>query len=114
MKRYFAIIAALLIFAAGAASAAIVITLNGYSNVTVSLEPIGLCGTTGDCVFMVTTTGTVLDSAGGARQQETLQFRTDDPVYLAAPYNINPTTTTNLYRKARRAWKVRALDENAD
>jgi len=114
MKRYFVVLAAVLIFAAGAASAAIVITLNGYSGVSVTLEPIGLVGSTGDGVFMVTVTGNVLDSTGGGRFTETLQFRSDDPVYLAAPYNLNQTAATNLYRKARRAWKNQALADNTD
>jgi len=50
-------------FVGSAASAAIILTLNGYSNVGVSIEPIGLCGSTGNCVFMVTTTGTVTQLA---------------------------------------------------
>ena len=114
MKRYAMILAAVLVFVAGVASAAIVITLNGYRNVSVSLEPVGLCGDTGDCVFMVTVQGRVLDSAGGERSTETLQFRSNDPVYLAAPYSINQTATTNLYRKSRRAWKNQALADNTD
>lgn len=114
MTRKILALALALTFVAGAASAAIVITLNGYRNVTATLEPIGECGTTGDCVFMVTVSGRVLDSISGDHGLQTLQFRTDDPVYQAAPFNINPTTATAMYRKARRAWKASVLAENAD
>ena len=114
MKRYAMILATLMIFAAGVASAAIIITLNGYSNIAVTLEPIGLCGSTGDCVFNVTVRGMAIDSGGSGRSVEEKQFRTDDPVYLASPYNINPTTTTTLYRKSRRVWKLSVLADGTD
>ena len=113
-KKILSIVAAL-VFVAGVASAAIVITLNGYRNVSVVLEPVsGPCEVGTDCILLVTVNGVVMDSDGGDRSTYTFQFRTDDPVYLAAPYNVNATAAKNMYIKSRRAWKFQALAEDSD
>ena len=109
MKKLTVILLCAAMLCAGAASAAIVITLNGYRNVSVTLEPVGLCGSTGDCVFNITVAGSVLDSADVERSRETFSFRSD-----IAQYNLNQTAMTNLYRKSRRVWKSQVLNEDVD
>ena len=108
MKKLATILAVLAIFAAGAASAALVININKLDAVQVCIAEYAPC-TTGDCSLMFSVTGSVSGDNGYSRT-ETLQFRADD----ASAWGGNVTQASNLFRKGRRALRKASLGEDTE
>lgn len=108
MKKKIGLMVVGLAFLAGVASAAVVITYYDYNNVVVSLDPIGACGTTGDCLFKLRVNGNIIADDGSSLPVEAM-MRSDDAVL-----SFNQSAMSTIYRRARREWKKRNLADDTN